>query len=104
MRDKGRIMVVGIQRSRVLLVEDEFLISDMLAGALAEHGFDVHAVSSADAALQHLRSGADCDILVTDINLPGSADGVVLARLVRALRPDLPVVYASGSYRALDDL
>ena len=97
-------MGADIPRSRVLLVEDEFLISDMLAGALAEHGFEVHAVATAEDALRHLRHGGPCDILVTDINLPGSADGAVLARLARALRPDLPVVYASGSYRSLDDL
>ena len=62
-------------RSRVLLVEDEFLLCDMLTEALGEHGFEVHAVATADAAIRHLREGAPCDVLITDINLPGSADG-----------------------------
>jgi CheY-like chemotaxis protein len=92
------------QRSRVLLVEDEFLLSDMLTEVLAEHGFEVYAVDNARDALQHLTCGSPCDILLTDINLPGSIDGAALARLARELRPQLPVVYASGSYTRLEQL
>jgi DNA-binding LytR/AlgR family response regulator len=39
--------------------------------------------------------------MFTDINLPGDMDGAELARAVRALRPDLPVVYASGRHNAM---
>jgi CheY-like chemotaxis protein len=98
------VMGTDIHGLRVLLVEDEFLICDMLAEALIEHGFEVKAVANASDALRHLTCGSPCDILLTDINLPGSMDGTTLARLARQLRPDLPVVYASGSYRKLDDL
>ena len=87
------------QRSRVLLVEDEFLLCDMIAEVLAEHGFEVFAVANAKDALRHLTCGSPCDILLTDINLAGSIDGAALARLARELRPNLPVVYASGSYQ-----
>jgi CheY-like chemotaxis protein len=82
---------------RVLVVEDEFLICDMVSEALAEHGFEVHACAAARDALQHLACGAPCDVLFTDINLPGGVDGVRLAQLARQLRPRLAVVYASGS-------
>jgi CheY-like chemotaxis protein len=92
------------QRSRVLLVEDEFLLCDMLTEVLAEHGFEVYAVANARDALQHLTCGSPCDILLTDINLPGNIDGTALARLARELRPQLPVVYASGSYTKLEQL
>jgi CheY-like chemotaxis protein len=91
-------------RSRVLLVEDEFLLSDMLCEVLAEHGFEVFAVANAKDALRHLTCGAPCDILLTDIHLAGSIDGAALARLARALRPNLPVVYSSGACRRLEDL
>ena len=91
-------------RSRVLLVEDEFLLCDMIAEVLAEHGFEVHAVANAKDALRHLTCGSPCDILLTDINLPGSIDGAALARIARELRPDLPVVYASGSYSRIEQL
>jgi DNA-binding NtrC family response regulator len=92
------------QRSRVLLVEDEFLLADMVAEALGEHGFEVFTAANAKDALRHLTCGAPCDILLTDIKLAGSIDGTALARLARELRPNLPVVYASGSYRTIEEL
>ena len=97
-------MAMLVHRSRVLLVEDEFLLCDMIAEALADHGFEVHAVANAKDALRHLTCGSPCDILLTDINLRGNIDGTSLARLARELRPDLPVVYASGSYRRLEEI
>ena len=89
---------------RVLLVEDEFLISEMVAEVLAEHGFEVQVAANAKDALQHLTCGAPCDVLFTDINLPGGVDGAALARLARKLRPGLPVVYASGLIGAIEQL
>jgi two-component system cell cycle sensor histidine kinase/response regulator CckA len=97
-------MAMETNRSCVLLVEDEFLLCEMIAEALGEHGFEVYAVANARDALRHLTCGSPCDILLTDINLPGSIDGAALARLARELRPDLPVVYASGSYSKLAEL
>jgi DNA-binding LytR/AlgR family response regulator len=41
-------------------------------------------------------------VLFTDINLPGGVDGAALAELARQLRPDLPVVYASGSVSKIE--
>src|SRR5215213_3971125 len=97
-------MGMQAQGSRVLLVEDEFLLADMVAEVLAEHGFEVFTAASAGDALRHLTCGSACDILLTDIKLAGSIDGTALARLARALRPDLPVVYASGSCRTIEEL
>jgi CheY-like chemotaxis protein len=99
-----RTLGMQAQRSRVLLVEDEFLLADMVAEVLSEHGFEVFTVANAKDALRHLTCGSPCDILLTDIKLAGNIDGTVLARLARELRPNLPVVYASGSYRTIDEL
>jgi CheY-like chemotaxis protein len=93
---------MATQVPRVLLVEDEFLLCDMLSEALIEHGFEVYAVANAGDALRHLTCGSPCDILLTDINLPGSIDGTALAQLARELRPNLPVVYASGSVSKIE--
>ena len=82
----------------VLLVEDEFLISAMVADELSEQGFAVHEFASADAALRYIDSGATVDVLFTDIDLPGDIDGAELAVRVRRLRPEMPIVYASGRY------
>ena len=83
--------------ARVLVVEDEPLISDIVTEALAEQGFAVQAVDNARDALAWLRSGSPVDILFTDINLKGTMDGGALAQCARELRPDLPVVYTSGT-------
>src|SRR6185437_20143 len=82
----------------VLLVEDELLISVFIAEELSAHGFAVHAVSNAMAALNYMNAGSQVDILFTDIDLPGGMDGSELAKQARKLRPDLPIVYASGRY------
>ena len=79
----------------VLLVEDEFLISEWVSQSLSEQGFSVQAVSNAADALEHLAS-VPVDVLFTDINLPGEMDGAALARRAREMWPHLPVVYASA--------
>ena len=75
---------------KVLLVEDEPMLSELLTEALTDRGFAVHAAPDADHALQHLLSGA------TDIDLGDGMDGAQLARIARELRPRLPIIYASG--------
>ncbi len=86
----------------VLLVEDEVLISMLVADALSEHGFVVHEAATADEALRYIETGGKVDVLFTDVNLPGTIDGRELAARVRERRPELPVVYASGRYDSRD--
>jgi DNA-binding response OmpR family regulator len=81
----------------VLVVEDEVLISDTVCEALKADGFNVRHAETADAAWRYLQSG-EIDVLFTDINLPGDMDGAELAARARDLRPELPIVYASGRY------
>jgi CheY-like chemotaxis protein len=86
------------RRTSVLVVEDEVLISDLIAEVLSDHGYQVHAVAAGEDALRYLESGAEVDVLFTDINLLGAMDGSMLAQRVRAKRPELPIVYCSGRY------
>ena len=86
------------RRASVLVVEDEILISNLISEVLYDGGFDVHAVTNAEGALRYLESGSDVDVLFTDINLSGHMDGSMLAKQVRARRPELPIVYCSGRY------
>jgi CheY-like chemotaxis protein len=88
------------QPIKVLLVEDDLLVSALVAGELRDYGFDVHEAGSGEEAFGWLKSEPDIDILFTDINLPGEIDGRELAVRARAMRPDLPIVYASGRYAA----
>jgi two-component system cell cycle sensor histidine kinase/response regulator CckA len=85
----------------LLLVEDDPLVRNTLAEALADAGFEVLEAADAESALDVVASRGDIAALLTDINLPG-ADGFVLARAARRLRPDLAVVYASGRFREPD--
>jgi DNA-binding response OmpR family regulator len=87
---------------KVLLVEDEPMLSELLTEALTDKGFAVHAAPDAMRALEHLLSGADIDIMLTDIDLGEGMDGAQLARIARELRPKLPIIYASGR-RSLGD-
>lgn len=84
-------------RHWVLVVEDKAPISRLVADFLFESGFAVHAVEAGEDALRYLRSGAEVDVLFSDINLVGrwTAPGW---RARRAQRPELPIVYCSGRY------
>lgn len=89
---------MATRRTNVLIVEDEILISDLVTEVLSENGFAVHAVPDGESALRYLDSGPEVDVLFTDINLFGRMDGSMLAKQVRARRPDMPIVYCSGHY------
>lgn len=86
----------------LLVVEDDFLVRLTLVDALSDGGFDVLEAADAQEALNHICERADIAALMTDINLPGGADGFALARAVRVIRPGLPVLYASGRYSAAE--
>ncbi|TXM72394.1 response regulator [Methylobacterium sp. WL69] len=81
---------------RVLMVEDEPMLLEVVAAELEDAGFDVAQATTAEIALDLLESGAPVDILFTDIRLPGAMDGWQLAEAARRLRPGLPIIYATG--------
>ena len=81
---------------KVLIVEDNFLLLDMLTIQCERAGLAVVAASSGEDALTLLRiHGVDIDWLLTDINLAGMIDGWTVALAFREVRPDRPVIYAS---------
>lgn len=84
------------QGKTILFVEDEPLLGELMVEALTDKGFAVAAVPDAGGALRYLLSGAEADVLITDIDLGNGMDGAQLAQLVHAMRPKLAIVYASG--------
>jgi len=79
---------------RVLYVEDNDDVRELITELLAEEGLDVHACESAEAALQAF--GDDrFDFVLTDVSLPGLS-GTELAKALLARQPNLWVVFASG--------
>ena len=101
--------VSGRDRPRVLLVEDESAVRELLSSALERNGFDVVAAASAEEALT--LASPVFRILLSDISLPGMS-GVQLAKQLRRMLPGLRVLLMSGYARdefaegpnALDDL
>lgn len=90
--------------ARILLVEDEFLIRLILAEELAGAGHDVSEAATADEALDLALAEPPFDILVTDIQTPGTLNGVTLATRLRERRPSLLVVYVTGRPEALSGI
>ncbi|HEY2797982.1 MAG TPA: response regulator transcription factor [Thermoanaerobaculia bacterium] len=68
---------------KVLVVEDEQRIAQFLKKGLAEKGYVVDAVGNADAALD-LLSGSPPDLIILDLMIPGSRDGLELCRELRS--------------------
>jgi DNA-binding response OmpR family regulator len=80
----------------ILIVEDEFLIRMMLAETLVDEGFDVAEAGTATDGIALMQRNAGIVLLITDLTLPGSMDGMGLAQWVRRFRPDLPIIYVTG--------
>jgi CheY-like chemotaxis protein len=88
---------------RVLVVEDDFFVREMIVCELTLAGFDVLEAESAEDGLAILAQGDRLDLLFTDIRLPGM-DGWQLAVEIRARHADVPVIYASGYAKRLTPL
>jgi two-component system cell cycle sensor histidine kinase/response regulator CckA len=80
---------------RVLLVEDEDMVRAVAERALTRAGYTVTTASDGDEGLEIVASGAEFDMIVSDVVMP-AMDGPSMVREVRKLRPDLPVLFMSG--------
>jgi CheY-like chemotaxis protein len=80
----------------VLIVEDEFLIRKDAADMVTEAGFDVVEAENADEAISILESRFDITVVFTDIQMPGSMDGLKLAAAIRGRWPPIKIVATSG--------
>jgi CheY-like chemotaxis protein len=81
---------------KILVVEDEPLIRLGLVSLLEEAGFDVLEAANADGAIRMIDAHADIRVVVTDVDMPGSMDGVRLAHYVRAHWPPIQLIVISG--------
>ena len=80
----------------VLVVEDEEIIRLDAVDLVREAGFDAYEAANSDAAFRLLESHPDIGILFTDVDIPGSMDGLTLARVARERRPPVMIIVASG--------
>lgn len=96
-------MSIDATNVTVLVVEDEPLIRMHGVDILEEAGFSVVEAADADEALVVLGDGS-VHLLFSDIDMPGSIDGLELARIVHARWPDIHLVLTSGHHRMQDAL
>jgi DNA-binding NtrC family response regulator len=82
-------------RTCILVVEDELLIRFMLSDGLRDCGYHVIEACSADEALIVLETAVP-DLIISDVRMPGSLDGMGLLALVRKTLPTLPVIITSA--------
>ncbi|MCY7316176.1 MAG: response regulator [Rubrivivax sp.] len=91
----------ALSGTRVLLVEDNDELAGVTVGLLRSHGAAVQRAAEAAEALVLLGLQERFDIVLSDVVMPGTMDGVALARQLWRERPELPVVLISG-YGASD--
>jgi two-component system, response regulator PdtaR len=81
----------------VALVEDEAIVRDIASIELEDHGFEVLEFGTADEALSFFeRHGGDVTVLVTDVQMPGSMNGLELVAILKRRWPKLPMLVTSG--------
>src|SRR3979411_2789952 len=85
-------------RQVVLIVEDEALVRMTAVDMVEEAGFEVLEATNADEAILLLEARRDITVVFTDIEMPGSMDGLRLARAVRGRWPPIKRIATSGRH------
>jgi CheY-like chemotaxis protein len=81
----------------VLAVEDERNLRELMEETLTDAGFEVLTAANALAAFEIIQSGIHIDVIVTDIHMPGAANGRELARFISNTRPQIHIVLLAGA-------
>ena len=84
----------GGERPRILVVDDEQAVRDLLSKTLTMADYDVDAADDGPSALDKMRA-VEYDLLITDLKMPGM-DGLSVIREARKLAPDLRVIIITG--------
>lgn len=82
-----------------LVVEDEPILMIQAVTVVEDAGFEVLEARNADEAIAVLESRDDIRVVVTDVQMPGSMDGMKLARAVRDRWPPILIIVVSGHVR-----
>jgi two-component system, response regulator PdtaR len=91
------------KRPVVLIVEDEFLIRMDALDMVRAAGFDAIEAENADEAIGILEARLDITLVFTDIQMPGSMDGLKLAAAIRGRWPPIKIVATSGMLKISED-
>jgi two-component system, response regulator PdtaR len=91
-----------VEMATVLVVEDETLIRELVAEELEEAGYTVVIANNAAQAIAILEARQDIHLVFTDIDMPGSMDGLKLAAAVRDRWPPVHIIITTGKVRPLE--
>jgi CheY-like chemotaxis protein len=83
-------------QEKILIVEDEALLLFAIADELRDSGFEVLEASTATEAIRLLEEHSDIRVMFTDIDMPGSMDGLRLSAAVRDRWPPVHIIVTSG--------
>lgn len=83
----------------VLIVDDEPLLRMLAVEAAEDAGFTTLQAADADEAVSLLEANPDVALLFTDINMPGTMDGLALAHVARNRWPTIKILVVSGQVR-----
>jgi CheY-like chemotaxis protein len=89
-------MISAAKRAVILVVEDDVFIRMDAAQMIAGDEFDVIEAANADEAIAILEARLDVTVVFTDIQMPGSMDGLKLAAAIRDRWPPIKLIATSG--------
>jgi len=93
----------GRPRAAVLIVEYEPLIRMGAVYLIEDAGFEVYEAASADVAIALLELHKDICLIFTDVDMPGSMDGLKLAHYVRGRWPPVKIIVTSGHVKVTEE-
>lgn len=84
------------KNSIILVVEDEAILRMQLCDDLEDQGYRVADFPTGDEACSYLLTGGTCNLLLTDVRMPGKCDGLQLAKWVEGHHPNVPIILMSS--------
>ena len=90
-------------RYAVLVVEDDFLLLINALDLVEEAGLQAYGARDAEEAIALMEQHDDIRILFTDVQMPGTMDGLALARAVRGRWPPVTIMVTSGMIKVTKD-
>lgn len=91
-------------KQTVLVVEDEPLLRMMAIDLVEDAGYEAVEARDADEAVDILETRADICVVFTDVDMPGTFDGLMLATAIRHRWPSIPIIATSGHSSVRTDM
>ena len=94
---------VTMSAPTVLIVDDDELLRELTAQLVEDIGGAPLLAGNADEALALLKNGTDIAVMITDVQMPGSMDGLALAKIVQRRWPSIQLIVVSGNTNPTKD-